>query len=113
MTKKGTAPTLTRRIIKVRQLARRTGGIPATTKRTARMLRAKAITKDTYAASISQANKKELRITQSAIIDAVCPKGFPIRSPALVARAISDTPKKDLDLNRNTCGENLQENDAR
>ena len=99
MTEKVVAPTLTRRIIKARQPARRIGGIPATTKRKARLLRAKAITKATYAASISPANKRELRIAQSAIIDAVCPKGFPMRSPALAARAFSDTPKKDIDLN--------------
>ena len=110
------APTLTRRNIKARRPARRIGGIPATTKRKARLLRAKAITQATYAASISPANKRELRTAQGANVGAVCPKGFLMRCLALPARAFSDTPKKDLDLkhdHRYTCGEALQENDAR
>ena len=39
------------------------------------------------------------RSTQSAIVNAVCPKGFPMYSTALAARAFCDTPKKHLDLN--------------
>ena len=54
---------------------------------------------DIYAGSISPTNNTELRATQSAIINAICPKGFPMRSPALAARAFSDIPTKDLDLN--------------
>ena len=84
MTKRMMAPTLTKRISKARRSIRRIGGIPTATERKARLLRAKSFTEAIYASSISPANKTELRTTQSAII---------------AARAFSDTPTKDLDLN--------------
>ena len=99
MTKRVMAPTLTKRISKARRSIRKIGGIPTATRRKDRLLRAKAYTEDTYASSSSPANKTELRSTQSAVVNAVCPKGFPMRSTALAARAFSDTSTKDLDLN--------------
>ena len=62
--------------------------------RKARLPRTKAFTQATCAASISLTNERELRTTQSAIIDAVCPRGFPMQSDVLAARAFT----KDLDL---------------
>ena len=81
MTKRVMAPTRTKRIIKARRSIRKIGGIPNATRRKARLLRAKTFTQARYAASISPANKAELRTTQSAIINAVCPIGFSMRSP--------------------------------
>ena len=86
------ALTLTKRISKARRSIRKIGGIPTATRRKARLLRAKAFTEASYASSISAANKTELRSTQSAIVNAVCPKGFPCVPPLLL-------PTKDLDLN--------------
>ena len=99
MTKRVMAPTLTKRISKARRSIRKIGGIPTATKRKARILRDKSFTEAIYAGSISPANMTQLRTTQSAIINAVCPRGFPMRSPAIAARTFSDIPTKDLDLN--------------
>ena len=99
MTKRVMAPTLTKRICKARRSIRKIGGIPTATRRKARLLREKSFTEATYASGISPANKTELRTTQSAIINAVCPRGFSMRSPALAARAFSDTLTTDLNLN--------------
>ena len=99
MTERVMAPTLTKRISKTTRSIRKMGGIPTATKRKARLLRATSFTEAMYAGSISPANKTRLRTTQSAIINAVCPRGFPMRSPGLAARAFSDIPTKDFDLN--------------
>ena len=99
ITKRVMAPTLTKGISKARRAIRKIGGVPTATRRKARLLRAKSFTEATYASSISPANKTDLRSTQSAIINAVCPRGFPMRSPALASRAFSDNPTKDLNLN--------------
>ena len=79
-------------------------------RRKARLPRAKAFTQATCAASISLTNERELRTTQSAIIDAVCPRGFPMQSDALAARAFK-RPGPSHDHHYECCA-TVQEDDA-